>query len=356
MENKLQTISFLWLLILVSVAFLWVLMPFFGPIFWAVAIAILFSPAQKWALKKMPNKTNMAALGALGLCMVMVIIPILCTVLAVIGEANDLYQKVDTGEIDIAKKIDMVQAGFPKLEHWFAKLGIDVGDLKQKTSDAVMAGGKFAAKHIFTIGQNTFRFVLNIGVMLYVAFFLLRDGEKITALLIKALPLGDEKEHLLFNKFAEVTRATVKGNMVIAVVQGALGGFIFAVLGIPGALIWAVVMASFSLVPAVGAAIVWVPVAIYLLATGHITQGLILVTFGSLVIGLVDNLLRPVLVGRDTKLPDFIVLLSTLGGLTLFGINGFIMGPLVAALFVAFWGIFMREFQNEDTPENSEAL
>ena len=187
--------------------------------------------------------------------------------------------------------------------------------------------------------------------MAYLAFFLLRDGSRLVELLIQALPLGDERERMLFTKFAEVTRATVKGNLFIAVVQGALGGLIFWILGITGAVLWGVVMAIFSLLPAVGAAVVWVPVAIYLVAIGDYVPATVLTAFGAVVIGLADNLLRPILVGRDTKLPDYIVLLSTLGGLVMFGINGFVMGPLVAALFMAFWGLFIREFSEQEPVE-----
>jgi predicted PurR-regulated permease PerM len=190
--------------------------------------------------------------------------------------------------------------------------------------------------------------------MVYLAFFLLRDGSALVELIIRALPLGDERERLLFAKFAEVTRATVKGNLLIAIIQGALGGLIFWILGISGALLWGVVMAIVSLLPAVGAALVWVPAAIYLAAIGDIFEAAILTTFGVVVIGLADNLLRPVLVGRDTKLPDYIVLLSTLGGIVMFGVNGFVMGPLVAALFMAFWGIFIREFSEGAQSPNAE--
>jgi predicted PurR-regulated permease PerM len=163
-------------------------------------------------------------------------------------------------------------------------------------------------------------------------------------LLVKALPLGDERERKLFTKFAEVTRATVKGNIVVAIVQGTLGGIIFALLGIPGALLWGVVMAFLSLIPAVGASLVWLPVSIYLYATGSWIAATILVGYGAIVIGLADNVLRPILVGRDTKLPDYLVLFSTLGGMSLFGITGFVLGPLIAALFLVFWNIFMTEF------------
>jgi predicted PurR-regulated permease PerM len=137
-----------------------------------------------------------------------------------------------------------------------------------------------------------------------------------------------------------VVRATVKGNLLVALIQGALGGLAFWFLGVSGALLWAGLMAALSLLPAVGAALVWLPVALYFLVTGALWQGLALSAYGVLVIGLVDNLLRPVLVGQDTRLPDYVVMISTLGGMAVFGINGFILGPLIAAMFLSAWQIF----------------
>jgi len=176
--------------------------------------------------------------------------------------------------------------------------------------------------------------------MLYLLFFFIRDGRELVARIRQAIPLSEAHKRRLFNKFTRVVRATVKGNIVVAVTQGALGGIIFAVLGISGALLWGVLMAFLSLLPAVGAALIWTPVAIYFLMSGAILQGVILTLYGVLVIGLVDNILRPILVGKDTKMPDYVVLISTLGGLALFGLNGFVIGPLVAALFISTWGLF----------------
>jgi predicted PurR-regulated permease PerM len=136
------------------------------------------------------------------------------------------------------------------------------------------------------------------------------------------------------DNFTTVIRATVKGNVLVAIAQGALGGLIFWFLHVQAPLLWAVVMAFLSLLPAVGAAIVWAPVAIYFLVTGAVWQGVVLIAVGVFVIGLVDNFLRPVLVGKDTKMPDYVVLLSTVGGMALFGLNGFVIGPVVAALFM----------------------
>ena len=126
----------------------------------------------------------------------------------------------------------------------------------------------------------------------------------------------------------------------MAIAQGALGGLAFWFLGVHAPLLWAVLMAFMSLVPAVGAGLVWLPVALYFVATGAIWQGLGLIAYGVLVIGLVDNLLRPFLIGKDTKLPDYVVLISTLGGIKVFGLNGFVIGPLIAAIFMVSWEIF----------------
>src|SRR5690606_26393642 len=238
-----------------------------------------------------------------------------------------------------------LQQVFEALPPWAAgileRFGIlDLGDLWERLSAGLMKGGQFLATRAASIGQNTFQFIVQMFVMLYLLFFLLRDGDEIARRIRAAVPLGPEQRQGLFRKFTQVIRATVKGNVVIAVLQGVLGGLIFWLLGIHAALFWAVVMAILSLLPAVGTALVWGPVAIYFIATGSVWQGIVLVAYGILVIGLVDNVVRPILVGKDTKMPDYIVLISTLGGLAVFGVNGFVIGPLIAALFMVAWSIF----------------
>jgi len=196
------------------------------------------------------------------------------------------------------------------------------------------------ATKAFSFGQGTFQFLIGFFVMLYLLFFFIRDGRELVHKVRQAMPLSDGQKRRLFSKFTRVVRATVKGNVIVALTQGALGGVIFAIFGISGALLWAVLMAFLSLLPAVGAGLIWGPVAIYFFMSGSVWQGIVLMLYGVLVIGLVDNILRPILVGKDTKMPDYIVLISTLGGLSLFGLNGFVIGPLVAALFISAWGLF----------------
>ncbi|OZB15873.1 MAG: AI-2E family transporter [Marinobacter sp. 34-60-7] len=349
MYAKLETRTFLAMLVGVSLAFVLLMKPFFGPIFWAVAIALIFYPVNQFLERRLGHRPNTNALITLMVCLVIVVIPVLALGAALIAEGVGLYQQIQEGQIRPGEYIDQINRSFPAIEAFLGQFGVDFADVRDRVVNAFLGGSQFLARQALGIGQNTFQFFLGLALMAYVAFFLIRDGQKLVELMIKALPLGDERERLLFAKFAEVTRATVKGNLLIAIIQGALGGIIFWILGINGALLWGVVMAIVSLLPAVGAAIVWVPAAIYLAAVGDLVSAGVLTAYGVTVIGLADNLLRPVLVGRDTKMPDYLVLLSTLGGIAMFGINGFVMGPLVAALFMAFWGIFIREFGESST-------
>ncbi|MDX1802480.1 MAG: AI-2E family transporter [Alcanivorax sp.] len=344
MYAKLEQRAFLMTLIAVSLVFALLLRPFWAPIFWACAISVIFYPLNRRLLRRWPGRRNLTALVTLTICVVLVVIPVLVVATSFVTEGVELFQKVQSGQLDPASYVDRVRHAIPGLQSLADRFHVDLEHTKQQAMQAFTGAGQFLAKRALAVGQNTFQFFLNLGLMLYLAFFLIRDGDAMVAMLIRALPLGDERERLLFAKFAEVTRATIKGNLLVAMTQGALGGLIFWILGIPGALLWGVVMAVLSLIPAVGAGLIWLPVSLYLYAVGHTIAATVLLLFGVFVIGLVDNILRPVLVGRDTKLPDYMVLFSTLGGLAMFGITGFALGPLLAALFVAFWGIFMREF------------
>ncbi len=345
MQDKLETRTFLVFLLLVSCCFIWLLKPFFGSIFWACAISIIFYPIQQKLLNRWPNYPNIAALATLLLCIVVVILPVVFVISSVVTEGVIVYDKLQAGEINPAHYIELIHNAFPALNTLLEKMGIDIDHIKNDAITGAMASGKFLAQHTLTIGQNAFSFIVSIILMLYITFFMLRDGNKLVELLVLALPLGDTRERMLFALFAQVTRATIKGNMVIAILQGSIGGITLWALNIHGAMLWCALMAFASLIPAVGSALIWAPIALYLTAIGETTSALILVGIGAGFIGTIDSVLRPLLVGRDTQLPDYLVLLSTLGGISLFGINGFVIGPVVAAMFIAFWGIFIREVQ-----------
>jgi len=254
-------------------------------------------------------------------------------------------QQVQSGKVDPTAIVSTVHDKLPLwAQHLLDRFEIaDFERIRERVLALLREASQAIAGRALTLGQNTLRFFVSAGIMLYVLFFLFRDGRSIGRGIRASMPLSEEYNADLLAKFTAVVRATVKGNIVIAVIQGAIGGVAFWALGIKGALLWGTLMTFLSLLPAVGSALVWVPAAAWLFLTGQPWRGLILVLVGVLVIGLIDNVLRPILVGKDTRLPDYVVLVSTLGGISIFGINGFIIGPLIAALFIAAWTLFRDE-------------
>jgi predicted PurR-regulated permease PerM len=336
-----QDKAFLLLVVAVSAAFAYILWPFFGAIFWAVILAVLFSPIYRRLMRSLRDRRNLAALSTVALILVMVILPLSLITALLLQEGLDVYERLQSGELDLVRYLQTLMNALPA---WATDLldrfGLtNLRSLQQRLSSGLSAGIRFFAARAFDVGQNTLEFVVSSAIMLYLLFFLLRDGRALLSRIRAAIPLHPEYQRNLSSKLAGVIRATIKGSFVVAIVQGALGGLIFWLLGVHAAVLWAALMAFLSLLPAVGAALVWLPAAVYLLLTGAVWQGIVLIAYGALVIGSVDNVLRPILVGKDTKMPDYVVLISTLGGIAIFGFNGFVIGPVIAAMFMAVWDI-----------------
>ncbi len=351
--TSLEKKTFILLLVLVTIAFIWILLPFYGAVFWAVALAVVFAPLQRRMAQRMGGRGNLSALLTLIVCLLVAILPVIFITSAMVAEGTSIYKRIDSGELDVGAYVTSTKQMLPPfLQQQIDRIGVgNMDDLQERITSGAAAGSQYLATKVFAIGQGTFEFVISFFIMLYLLFFLLRDGQELVRDIRMAVPLGDNTKRRLQIKFTRVVRATVKGNIVVAAVQGALGGLIFWVLGIPSPLLWGVLMAFLSLLPAAGAGIVWAPVAAYLLLSGDIWQGVVLTLFGVLVIGLVDNILRPILVGKDTRMPDYLILISTLGGMALFGLNGFVLGPLIAALFVASWNLFAAGKKTVRLPE-----
>jgi predicted PurR-regulated permease PerM len=342
LARPLEDKAFLLLIVAVSLAFAWILLPFFGAVLWGTVIATLFVPLQRRLLASTGQRKNLAAFLTVMIIIAIVILPMTLIAASLTQEALGVYGKVQSGEMDPVRFFKQVHDASPA---WASALldrfGLEsLGAAQEKLSAGLMAGSQYIATQALSIGQSTFDFIANLFVMLYLLFFLLRDEEALSRRIRDAIPLQAKHRQAFLLKFSIVIRATVKGDMLVALLQGTLGGLIFWFLGISAPLLWAVVMAFFSLAPAIGAGLIWIPVAVYLLATGAIWQGVVLIIFGALIIGLVDNLLRPILVGKDTKMPDYVVLVSTVGGLATFGLNGLVIGPVIAATFIAAWDIF----------------
>lgn len=335
----------MWLRIAVTLALAWVLLPFYGTILWAVIIALLFSPLHRRLLLRLKRRRTLAALLTLAVAVVMMVLPFALLSAALAREAMQVYDAVQSGEWNPTRYFKNLFDALPAPLHALLdRIGLtNFAALQRRLTAALAQGSQFVATRALGIGQDTFEFVAALFITTYIAFFLIRDGEGLARSVRHALPLPVQSKKELAEKFTTVIRATVKGNLLVAAIQGALGGLAFWVLDIPAALMWAVLMAFLSLLPAVGAALVWFPVAAYLFLTGAMGQALALVAFGVLVIGLVDNLLRPMLVGKDTRMPDYVVMITTLGGMAVFGVNGFVIGPAIAAMFIAVWQIQQGE-------------
>ncbi len=327
------------LVALLGVGFALILLPFMGAVLWAVFIAIVFEPLHARVRGQVGSRPTIAALLTLGLIVAIVILPMVLVGVAVVQEAAAAVQRVRSGDINFAVYLQQVIDVLPAWARALLdRLGIFNLEALQTQLTTLLAGsGQFITTHLLGLGQNTLDFLVALAIMVYLLFFLLRDGHALSGRIARSIPLDPLHTDRLLGQFVTVVRATVKGNIVISLVQGLLGGIAFAVLGLPAALLWGTLMALLSLLPAVGAALVWGPVAAYMLLTGQVASAIGLTVWGVGVIGLVDNLLRPILVGKSTELPDYLILVATLGGIAVFGINGFVIGPVIAAMFLVAW-------------------
>jgi predicted PurR-regulated permease PerM len=204
--------------------------------------------------------------------------------------------------------------------------------------------GQFLFKTVTMATRGTASFLLDLFVMLYAMFFFLRDGHGILSQILYYVPLHTEDELRMVEKFVSVTRATIKGSLVIGILQGSLAGGAFALAGVPAAAFWGTVMAVLSIIPGLGTALVWVPAAAWLYLSGETVEAIGLAVWCIAVVGMVDNIVRPSLVGRDTQMSDLMILLSTLGGLLFFGAPGLLIGPILAGLFITVWEIYGEAF------------
>jgi predicted PurR-regulated permease PerM len=304
---RLEDGGFLALVLIVTLAFAWLLTPYFGAVLWGIVVAILFAPVNRRLVIRLGGHRNTAAGLTLLLILLLVILPAFLISISLVEEAAAIYQQLRSGQIDPAAMFEDLRSGLPgwalqMLDRWGLK---DFAAARDTVVEGLSAGLNSIAAQALVFGQGALSFLAALGVMLYLTYFLLRDGRQLDRDIRAAVPLRPSIRDALLQHFIVVVRATMKGTVVVAILQGVVGGVIFWMLGIEGALLWGVLMGFFSLVPAVGTGIVWVPIALYLLVTGSVMEGAILVACGLLVIGMIDNLLRPILVGSDTRMPSW---------------------------------------------------
>ncbi|MBU6252217.1 MAG: AI-2E family transporter, partial [Alphaproteobacteria bacterium] len=333
---------FIGFVIAATLAMMWIASPFFGAILWGLVAAIVFMPVNHQLQRALGGHRNTAAGLTLILILALVIVPAVIIGSLLLDEAVSTYQGLAKDQIDIGAMLETLRAAAPRpvlrLLNQYSLT--DIAGLEERLSTFLTSALRIAAERAVDFTQSAFGFAVGLGIMLYLTYFFLRDGRQIAEKVSSRLPLHDGKRRALFEKFTTVIRATVKGSIVVGVVQGILGGLSFYLLDIHAPLLWGVVMGLLSLVPAIGTGLVWVPVGIYLLATGDTSRGMTLLFIGFFIISMVDNILRPILVGKDTRMPDYVVLIATLGGISVLGMNGLIIGPVIAAMFIAAWDIY----------------
>ncbi len=335
----------------VSALFIAMIKGFFMTILLSAIFSGLLYPIFLRLKKRFGGRSSGASIVTLLIFVFLIILPVGGLMVVVVDQAINATETI--GPIlkekigDQSTLLDRIN-DIPIVEQFFPQ-----HDKFVETVEGLIAGiGKFVINNLGHISSGAVSFFFQFFVMLFSMYYFLIYGKNYLAWVLYMLPLNSEEENLLLSKFITVSRATLKGTFVIGAVQGAMGGVAMWIAGIPNTLFWGVIMAVFSIIPAVGPAIVWLPAGIYLLITGNVTAGIGLLLFGAVVIGNIDNLIRPKLVGKETELPDLMIFFSTLGGLALFGASGLIIGPVVAALFITMWEIYGATFSDSLDPSS----
>lgn len=355
--DDLHQASFLLILAVVTLLMAVVMYPFAQPLLWAALAAIMFQPLYRAMLKRTRGRRNPAALLSLLVIFFVVMVPAAWIGSLVVQQALVLVDTLQKQPPDLAAWFDTVYSSLPRIARQeVARSGwADIAVVQARIQGILTQSAGMIATQAVSIGSGALSFFLSFSVALYVMFFLLRDGERIGRTVLCAMPVERSIADRLAERFLGIVRATIKGTGIVALVQGALGGIALMIAGVPSSLLFGVLMTIFALVPVIGAGAVWLPAGIWLLATGATWQGIFVLLTGFFIISSADNVLRPILVGRDTGIPDWIILITTLGGISFVGFSGIVLGPLVAGLFLASWSI-LREQREEAQEAQQETI
>ncbi|MEO8181109.1 MAG: AI-2E family transporter [Deltaproteobacteria bacterium] len=328
-----------------TVLFLWIIWDFLLALLMAAILSGMFHPIYRRIARRIGYRRGWAAMITVGGVLLVLIVPIVIFLIMVADQVIQLSKIarpwVETnagrfGQIDrLFDRLPQLRMLRPYRDQIMPKLGELASEL-----------GSLSVQFVTEAARQAATFTLMLFVVLYAMYFFLKDGKVVLDKMLYYVPLPPEYETRMLDRFMSVSRATIKGTIIIGSIQGALGGIAFAVAGISGAAVWGTVMAVLSAIPGLGHALVWVPVTVYLAATSQWSAAIGLFAWCAGVVGSVDNFLRPWLIGKDTELPDIVILVSTLGGLVLFGPLGFIVGPIVAALFVTVWELYGTAFED----------
>ena len=335
----------LMLVFFISALFLSMIRQFLMAIFMAGIFSALSYPLYRHIRRWFGGRQGLASMATLFLIVFVIILPLGGLLGIVTAEAIKVGEAVTPWVAKQLSQPDAISEALQSLP-FYDRIEPFRNLILTKAGELVGHISGFLINRLRTVTLGTVNFIFMLFIMLYTMFFFLMDGDKLINKILYYLPLEDEDERRMLNKFTSVTRATLKGTAVIGILQGGLAGAAFAVVGIDSAVFWGTIMAVLSFIPGIGTALVWGPAVIILAATGHLAKAIGLGVFCAAVVGSVDNLLRPILVGRDTQMHELMILFGTLGGIIMFGVVGIIIGPIIAALFVTIWDIYGAAFQD----------
>lgn len=347
------------LILLIAISFLFFKMTwmFLMPVFLAAVFTALTYPFYDKLANLLRGNRGLSAFLC---CLVLILLmlgPVYFIVNLLRGEAVDFYNnnsqkiqvllsKVDAGLIEEIKQYQIVQ-----------DLGINLDELDYKSyiQQAVQGISKFLLD-VLSRTREGFSVILDVIIILFTMYYFYKDGHRLILWAKYLSPLDDKHEDALIERFVSVSRATIKGTLIIGITQGTLGGITLWLFGFSAPVLWAMVMMVLSIIPMVGAWAVLIPAAIIEMVLGNIWQGVAIILISSFIIGNIDNLLRPKLVGRDTGMHDLLIFFSTIGGLSIFGLMGFIVGPVIAVLFLTVLNIYSIEFKAQLDAASSTLL
>jgi predicted PurR-regulated permease PerM len=343
------------LALLTSVAFLYMIRGFLMTLLLAAIFAALAYPLYRRVVRLLGGRKTLASIVLLLLLVLVVVGPVLTLLGVVATEAARIATEAKVRSPEFAAQLEALQVRWQHLPI-YERLEPFFGQAVSKTSELLATLGGYLLARAQQATMGTVSFVFSFFIMLYAMFYFFIDGPELLGAIRAYIPLAASDADRVLDRFVSVTRATLKGVLLIATIQGTINGIAFGIIGIDGAVFWAVLMIVLSVIPVIGSAIIWVPTVGYLLIMGDFGRALVLLAFCGLVSGTVDSVLRPRLVGRDTQMHDLLIFCSTLGGLQLFGPVGFIVGPVLAAVFLTVWHIVRTTFQTSVTEIDAVAL
>jgi predicted PurR-regulated permease PerM len=346
-QKNLSRYFFIAILIGATVTFLYMVRMFVVPVLLAAVFTTLFYPMYEWFVRSFRGRRTIAAFVCCVLLLLAVILPILGVANLVTLEAIDVYHTAEARISEIMAK--GVDGPFGQLQRsaWFRKWGLDKVNWKASLQDAATTAGSFLAVVINRTSRGTLQGLILLFTTLFTMFYFFRDGKNLLRKVRYLIPLDREYKNAIAARFSSVARATVKGTLLIALVQGTLAGLTLWIFGVSSPFLWGVVATFLAIIPLVGAWLVLYPAAFIQMATGHMGQGIGILLVTVIVIVNVDNVMRPRLVGQETGMHDLMVFFSTLGGIAMFGAMGFIIGPMIAALFLTVLDIYSEEFKED---------